>query len=192
MKVEVRRLPGRTPLLFIDVPGQVAVAGFSAPDQLQSIGSNLFAQSQGSGQPVIGAPGAGGRASLVSGSLEQSNVDLAEQLQGTKRKPKIEQAIRIAEGVGNHGPGQHHDFAQIRPRQVGRSHDHGIRSMCDQETGLRSGLAGSQNLVTVCVGHFQTVLEQHGFDPRFRQRDTTLLQHGQNVGPGESEHAFHR
>ncbi len=61
------------------VLGQVAVAGFSAPDQLQSIGSNLFAQSQASGQPVIGAPGAGGRASLVSGSLEQSNVDLAEQ-----------------------------------------------------------------------------------------------------------------
>jgi flagellar hook protein FlgE len=59
--------------------GQVAVAGFSAPDQLQSIGSNLFAQSYASGQPVIGAPGAGGRASLISGSLEQSNVDLAEQ-----------------------------------------------------------------------------------------------------------------
>ncbi|HYD40121.1 MAG TPA: flagellar hook protein FlgE [Anaeromyxobacter sp.] len=59
--------------------GQVAVAGFSAPDRLESIGGNLYAQSQASGQPVVGAPGAGGRASVISGSLEQSNVDLAEQ-----------------------------------------------------------------------------------------------------------------
>ncbi len=61
------------------VLGQVAVAGFSAPDRLESIGGNLYAQSQASGQPVVGAPGAGGRASVISGSLEQSNVDLAEQ-----------------------------------------------------------------------------------------------------------------
>jgi flagellar hook protein FlgE len=61
------------------VLGQVAVAGFSAADRLESIGGNLYSQSQASGQPVIGAPGAGGRASVISGSLEQSNVDLAEQ-----------------------------------------------------------------------------------------------------------------
>jgi flagellar hook protein FlgE len=61
------------------VLGQVAVAGFSAPDRLQSIGGNLWAQTQESGQPVVGAPGAGGRASIIAGSLEQSNVDLAEQ-----------------------------------------------------------------------------------------------------------------
>jgi flagellar hook protein FlgE len=59
--------------------GQVAVAGFSAPDRLERVGGNLFQQSQASGQPVIGAPGSGGRASIISGSLEQSNVDLAEQ-----------------------------------------------------------------------------------------------------------------
>lgn len=59
--------------------GQVAVAGFSAPDQLQRVGGNLYAQSPGSGQPVVGAPGDGGRASVISGALEQSNVDLADQ-----------------------------------------------------------------------------------------------------------------
>lgn len=59
--------------------GQVAVAGFSGPDRMERVGGNLFQQSQASGQPVIGAPGAGGRASIISGSLEQSNVDLAEQ-----------------------------------------------------------------------------------------------------------------
>jgi flagellar hook protein FlgE len=59
--------------------GQVAVAGFSAPDQLERVGGNLLQQTQSSGQPVVGAPGAGGRASIISGSLEQSNVDLAQQ-----------------------------------------------------------------------------------------------------------------
>jgi flagellar hook protein FlgE len=61
------------------VLGAVAVAGFAGPDRLERVGGNLFQQTQSSGQPVIGAPGAGGRASIVSGSLEQSNVDLAEQ-----------------------------------------------------------------------------------------------------------------
>lgn len=61
------------------VLGQVGVAGFAAPDALQRVGGNLFQQSQASGQPVLGGPGAGGRASVISGSLEQSNVDLAEQ-----------------------------------------------------------------------------------------------------------------
>ncbi len=61
------------------VLGQVAVAGFSGPDRMERVGGNLFQQTQSSGQPVIGAPGAGGRASIISGSLEQSNVDLAEQ-----------------------------------------------------------------------------------------------------------------
>lgn len=28
---------------------------------------------------MVGAPGAGGRASIISGALEQSNVDLAQQ-----------------------------------------------------------------------------------------------------------------
>jgi flagellar hook protein FlgE len=59
--------------------GQVAVAGFSAPDQLERVGGNLLRQTQSSGQPVVGAPGGGGRASVISGALEQSNVDLAQQ-----------------------------------------------------------------------------------------------------------------
>jgi flagellar hook protein FlgE len=59
--------------------GQVAVAGFSGPDRMERVGGNLYQQTQSSGQPVIGAPGAGGRGSIISGSLEQSNVDLAEQ-----------------------------------------------------------------------------------------------------------------
>lgn len=58
---------------------QVAVASFSAPDRLQGVGGNLLSMTQEAGQPVVGAPGSGGRGSIVAGALEQSNVDLAEQ-----------------------------------------------------------------------------------------------------------------
>jgi flagellar hook protein FlgE len=59
--------------------GQVGVARVTAPDQLERIGGNLFAATRNSGEPVIGAAGEGGRAFISSGTLEQSNVDIAEQ-----------------------------------------------------------------------------------------------------------------
>ena len=59
--------------------GQVVVAGFQAPDQLERIGGNLFGEMPKSGQPTVGAPGDGGRGSIVAGALEQSNVDMATE-----------------------------------------------------------------------------------------------------------------
>jgi flagellar hook protein FlgE len=59
--------------------GQVALASFSASDQLKRVGSNLFAETLGSGQALYGQAGVGGRGAVVSGSLERSNVDLAQQ-----------------------------------------------------------------------------------------------------------------
>ena len=61
------------------VLAQVAVAGFTADDQLLRVGGNLFEATPASGQPAIGVAGTGGRGSMVSGALEQSNVDLAGQ-----------------------------------------------------------------------------------------------------------------
>lgn len=61
------------------VLGQIAVADFPAADQLLRIGGNLYSATSAAGQPVIGAPGEGGRAAVVAGALEQSNVDIAEQ-----------------------------------------------------------------------------------------------------------------
>lgn len=55
------------------------LALFSNPAGLIREGSNLFRESGNSGLPNIGAPGTGGRGSLIPGGLEQSNVDLAEQ-----------------------------------------------------------------------------------------------------------------
>lgn len=56
------------------------IALFSNPAGLIREGSNLFRESGNSGLPNIGAPGTSGRGSLIPGGLEQSNVDLSEQL----------------------------------------------------------------------------------------------------------------
>lgn len=61
------------------VLGQLALARFQAPHALNAIGGNLFAETQLSGQPAIGAAGSGGRGDILSGVLEQSNVDLTNE-----------------------------------------------------------------------------------------------------------------
>ncbi|MGC4120532.1 MAG: flagellar hook protein FlgE [Myxococcales bacterium] len=57
--------------------GNVALADFPAPDKLRSIGGNLFGMTPDSGDALVGRPREASRGSLVSGALEQSNVDLA-------------------------------------------------------------------------------------------------------------------
>ncbi len=59
--------------------GQVGVARVAAPDQLERTGGNLYALTRESGQAVLGTAGDGGRAFISAGSLEQSNVDIADQ-----------------------------------------------------------------------------------------------------------------
>ncbi len=59
---------------------RVALANFQNPAGLIQTGSSLFQSSTNSGTPVIGAPGEGGTGALIPGSLEMSNVDLAEEL----------------------------------------------------------------------------------------------------------------
>ncbi|GEJ56989.1 flagellar hook protein FlgE [Anaeromyxobacter diazotrophicus] len=59
--------------------GQVGVARVAAPDQLERVGGNLYALTPSSGDAVMGAAGDGGRAYISAGTLEQSNVDIAEQ-----------------------------------------------------------------------------------------------------------------
>jgi flagellar hook protein FlgE len=59
--------------------GQLAIAKFTANDGLSNAGENLWAATNASGVPALGAAGGGGRGSIVSGSLEQSNVDIASQ-----------------------------------------------------------------------------------------------------------------
>jgi flagellar hook protein FlgE len=59
--------------------GQLALAGFVNPGGLEKAGDNTFVVSINSGEPLIDPPGAAGKGSIIAGTLEMSNVDLAEQ-----------------------------------------------------------------------------------------------------------------
>jgi flagellar hook protein FlgE len=61
------------------VAGQIAIASFSNAAGLEKSGSNLFLNSENAGYNGIVAPETEGTASIVSGSLEMSNVDLSEE-----------------------------------------------------------------------------------------------------------------
>lgn len=60
--------------------GSIELAMFINPAGLQSIGKNLFLASTASGDPVTGQPGEQGAGTLVQGYLEQSNVDIVEEM----------------------------------------------------------------------------------------------------------------
>jgi flagellar hook protein FlgE len=59
---------------------QVALANFTAPEGLASLGNNVWAESSKSGPPLIGAPNTASLGALQSGTVEESNVDLTAQL----------------------------------------------------------------------------------------------------------------
>jgi flagellar hook protein FlgE len=62
------------------VLGQVALAKFANTSGLQPMGSTGWAETFASGQPVIGAPGTAGIGTVQSGALEDSNVEVTQQL----------------------------------------------------------------------------------------------------------------
>jgi flagellar hook protein FlgE len=59
--------------------GQVAVASFTNNQGLVSVGNNDYQATVASGAAVIGQAGTGGRDTVVGGSVEQSNVDIATE-----------------------------------------------------------------------------------------------------------------
>lgn len=59
---------------------QIALASLPNPGGLSNIGNNLLTPTANSGNPSIGAPGTGGRGTLLGGELEESNVTLAAQM----------------------------------------------------------------------------------------------------------------
>ena len=59
--------------------GQIAVADFPNLNGLVSTGPNLWGQSANSGTPQIGIAGSGGLGSILPGSVEESNVNLANE-----------------------------------------------------------------------------------------------------------------
>jgi flagellar hook protein FlgE len=59
--------------------GRLSFVRFTNPAALEQLGSGLYGQTVNSGAPVDVMPGAGSVAALLPGTLESSNVDLAEE-----------------------------------------------------------------------------------------------------------------
>ncbi|MEE4205895.1 MAG: flagellar hook basal-body protein [Erythrobacter sp.] len=59
---------------------RIALATFPAADGLRSAGLTNWLATAESGAPVYGEPGVGNYGKLLSGALERSNVDLAEEM----------------------------------------------------------------------------------------------------------------
>ncbi|HEY0509320.1 MAG TPA: flagellar hook protein FlgE [Blastococcus sp.] len=62
--------------------GRLALASFNNPGGLEKSGNSSFRVGVNSGVAQVGTAGAGGRGALMSGALEMSNVDLAEEFTG--------------------------------------------------------------------------------------------------------------
>lgn len=59
--------------------GRLPLVSIRNPDSLVAAGNNNFRNGVGSAIPVVGEAGAGGRGAIVGGSLESSNVDIANE-----------------------------------------------------------------------------------------------------------------
>lgn len=60
--------------------GQVVLANFANAEGLQNINGTAWAETVASGGPLLGVPGVGQFGGINSGALENSNVDLTQQL----------------------------------------------------------------------------------------------------------------
>jgi len=80
--------------------GQVTLATFQGQSYLERVGNNLYQSTTASGEPALGAAGAGGRGVVHSYSLEMSNVDIEGQFVKMIKSQKGYQAnARVVSGA---------------------------------------------------------------------------------------------
>jgi len=60
--------------------GYLALANFNNLQGLQPVGGNAWAETGASGQAILGRPGTNGLALIKGGALEESNVDMSQEL----------------------------------------------------------------------------------------------------------------
>ncbi len=100
-------LPGETEPVEL---GQVELSRFQNPAGLRALGGNLFAETEGSGAPVIAPPGEDGLGTVQQGFLEASNVDVVQEMvdliaaqrayeMNSKMVQAGEEMLQIANGV---------------------------------------------------------------------------------------------
>lgn len=74
------------------VMGQVVLVSFANPKGLQPLGDNAWAQTADSGQPLVGSPGSSNLGLLQSAAVEDSNVDLTQELVNMITAQRVYQA----------------------------------------------------------------------------------------------------
>lgn len=62
------------------VQGEIQLVKFMNPSGLKAMGNNLYAETETSGDPLIGTPGTNGFGEINQGYLESSNVDVVEEM----------------------------------------------------------------------------------------------------------------
>ena len=62
------------------IMGALALADFNNMNGLQAIGGNAWVETGASGQPILGQPGTNGFAGVKGQSVEESNVDMSQEL----------------------------------------------------------------------------------------------------------------
>jgi flagellar hook protein FlgE len=72
--------------------GQIVLANFTNPNGLEPLGSNAFAETSDSGNPIVGAPDTGSMGVLQSSATESSNVDLTAELVNMITAQRVYQA----------------------------------------------------------------------------------------------------
>jgi len=75
--VVVAQLPGETDFTQL---GQIELTRFTNPAGLEGLGAGLFRETQSSGTASTGVPGEQGFGRTIGGALENSNVDVADEL----------------------------------------------------------------------------------------------------------------
>lgn len=60
--------------------GTLVLADFNNLQGLQPVGGNAWIESSESGQPILGVPGTNGLATLMGQAVEESNVDMSQEL----------------------------------------------------------------------------------------------------------------
>lgn len=60
--------------------GNIQTVDFINPAGLQAVGGNSFVQTASSGDPIVGVPGLNGLGQINQGMLENSNVDIVEEM----------------------------------------------------------------------------------------------------------------
>lgn len=63
-----------------NVVGNIEISNFVNPAGLNSMGSNLYLETESSGTPIAGTPGLDGLGEIRQNFLEMSNVDIAEEM----------------------------------------------------------------------------------------------------------------